>query len=233
MGLKVTKLRKKVFNVNKSANLSFDSYENIKCYARKGDLMEVIYGLKSHFVFVAKVDSNNVWCFHVQQLPKYRHKSNGFAVIKYEPLTEVLKDIFPNEIPFYRINNQIELSNKVLELTQNSIPNLNEVIVILNSFRNTIVRYGENSCNSEHYVTLWKYGMGWSNANNSVKRIIKTIKMFRKSFAKSGYENDIEITNEIVVNNDVCLIMFCFGLYGEKLLDGIYYVMERQRVLQI
>jgi len=233
MGLKVSKLRKKVFNVNKSISVSFDSYENIKSYVRKGDILEITYGSKSHFVYAAQVDLNNVWCFHVQRLPKHKLANNSLAFIKYEPLSEVLKEIFPNETPLYKINNQIELSDKVLELTQNSTPNVDQVIIILDSFRNTIVRYDERSCNSEHYVTLWKYGIGWSNTINPIKHILKTIKMFRKSFAKSVFDYDIEITNEIIVNNDVSLIIYCFGLFGEKLLDAIYYMMERQRVLQI
>jgi len=187
--------------------------------------------MKSHFVFVAKVDLNNVWCFHAQSLPLNKLTNNGLAFIKYEPLIEILKDIFPNETLLYRINNQIELSDKVLELTQNSIPNVNEVIALLTPLQNTIVRYNENCCNSEHYVTLWKYGIGWSNDINSMKNILKTLKMFRNSLAKNVHE--IEINNQNIVNSDVSLIIYCFGLFGDKLLDGISYIMEKQRVLQV
>jgi uncharacterized protein YqfB (UPF0267 family) len=231
MGFKLSKLRKKVFKVNKSVGISYDNYENVKSYARKGDILQIINETKSHFVFVAKVDLNNVWCFHAQPLPLNKSTNNGLAFIKYEPLIEILKDIFPDQTLFYRINNQIELSDKVLELTQNSIPNVNEVIALLKPLQNTIVRYNENYCNSEHYVKLWKYGIGWSNDISSMKHILKTIKMFRNSFAKNVYE--IEINNQNIVNSDVSLIIYCFGLFGDKLLDGISYIMERQRVLQV
>jgi hypothetical protein len=64
-----------------------------------------------------------------------------------------------------------------------------------------------------------------------MKNILKTLKMFRNSLAKNVHE--IEINNQNIVNSDVSLIIYCFGLFGDKLLDGISYIMEKQRVLQV
>ena len=212
------KLRKKYcLNVNlkcfsmKSMTKLFVNYETITCFAQNGDILELLFCQSiSHYVLLDKPIDENYWCFHVQRLAQ----NNGYGVVKYEPLSNVLKDVFPNSTPVYRIRNQIKLSEKVLRLTQNSAPDLTEVSSLLKEFNNIVVKYEENSCNCEHYVTLWKYGIGWSHAINSSKTIIKTLKLFRKSLAKNIFNDScIAITNECVFNVDCNLIIYCFGLF--------------------
>ena len=229
------KLRKKFcFNISlkclkKSMHKKFVNYERISCLAQNGDILELLFCQSiSHYVLLDKTIDDNYWCFHVQRMAQ----NNSYGVVKYEPLLNVLNDVFTNSRPVYRIRNQTKLTEKVLQLTQNSAPDLTQVSSLLKQFNNIVVKYDENYCNCEHYVTLWKYGIGWSHAINTDKTIVKTLKLFRKSFAKNIFNDScIAITNQCISNIDCNLIIYCFGLFGQKLLDGIQYVMNRQKNL--
>lgn len=239
MGSKLWKKLRKLLTFNSKLNCfarismkkKFVNYESIEFLAEKGDILELLYCQSiSHYVLLTdrQEPDQHYWCLHVQRMAQ----NNGYGVVKYEPLINVLKDVFQESTPVYRIRNQKKLSEKVLRLTQNSTPDLSEVLTILKQFNDFVVKYEENSCNCEHYVTLWKYGIGWSHAINCRKSILKTIELFRKSFAKNIFDDScIALSNETVSNVDCNVIIYCFGLYGRKLLDSIHYVMKRQMTL--
>ena len=158
--------------------------------------------------------------------------TKNYGLVRHEPLSNVLRDVFANETPVYRVNNQKKFSKQVLRLTQNSVPDVTKVLPLLTQMANTVVKFDENACNCEHYVTLWKYGIGWSRAVNRQKSIVKTLNIFRKSFAENIFNDScLEITNQSISRIDCNVIIHCFGLYGQKLLDGIQYVMHRQKTL--
>jgi len=238
MGSNVTKkLRKKVaVCINTcghrkygKSDTKFANYESVVSVALPGDIIEIKYGFIRHYVLLAKPVDDQYWCFHVQRLAH----NHGYGVVRYEPLVSVLRDVFPDESPQYRVRNQQRLADKVLALTENAMPVAGELAPVLQSLQNLIVKFDENYCNCEHYVTLWRYGIGWSHVCNTGREILKTIKVFRQSLSQNilTHEFGVEISGDFVQNRECNVIIHCFGLYGHRLLDGIQYIMDRQKTL--
>ena len=83
----------------------------------------------------------------------------------------------------YQIRNQYKFSQRILKQTLNVIPNVEQIRNILIESKDSYVRYNKTLLNSEHYVTLWKYGIGWSTWANQRCDILRTIRLFVERFS--------------------------------------------------
>ena len=166
---------------------SFLEYDRVIFHLKQGDLIEVYRKRYRHWVICESIDSNGtVWCFHVtavwsdqtdddhniQPILRKEIPFNGKALLKYEPLEDILKDTEDGIPSLCRVNNQQNMARKLLTAIGNQLPQLSEVFAVLHRLKNTILKYDLKASNCEHYCTFWKYGIGWSSQVNSFKEIL-------------------------------------------------------------
>ncbi|XP_054159050.1 phospholipase A and acyltransferase 1-like [Oppia nitens] len=180
---------------------SFIDYERIIYHLTPGDLIEIQRNKYKHWVLFESVDSmGNVWCYHVSAVGQHMMDDevadglrkevsfNGNALLKYEPLIDILKDNECLQPSLCRINNQSLMAKEMLKTTNNQMPVLDQVLSHLNRLKDSILKYDLKSLNCEHYCTLWKYGIGWSSQVNSCKDIVMaTLKMMASVSGTAGH----------------------------------------------
>ncbi|KAH9507069.1 hypothetical protein DERF_011772 [Dermatophagoides farinae] len=123
----------------------------------------------------------------------------------------------------YQIRNQYKFSQRILKQTLNVIPNVEQIRNILIESKDSYVRYNKTLLNSEHYVTLWKYGIGWSTWANQRCDILRTIRLFVERFSTLVIPDDNDhdhiasnintssssssTTSKILLQNGECLLL--------------------------
>ncbi|CAG2162122.1 unnamed protein product [Oppiella nova] len=115
---------------------SFLEYDRVKHLLSRGDLIEVLRGRYRHWVFFESVDYyGNVMCFHITAVHdgdaddkgtdltrtgvRKEMSFNGKALLKYEPLEDILKDADSPQPSLCRINNQEIMASQMLKITGN------------------------------------------------------------------------------------------------------------------
>ena len=213
-----------------------------------------------HYVYVEKVGCtggslpdrnllNDVWCFHVKpyQRVELLDDDRNLGIIKYETLDSVVKQFLvemeerhlhcgrgskqPKLSVFYQIRNQDKLSQSILKQTLNAIPEPSKIIAILTEVQDSYVRYNKSTLNSEHYATLWKYGIGWSTWANGRNDILYTLRKFVQSFSQLTPNNKITLQSGECMQDHTNLIVQCFGLHGSKLEHSIEQWIQSQVVI--
>ena len=165
-----------------SSSESNDEYESIVCEMKKGDLLEIDRGVYKHWVMVESICSDaTVWCFHVTTVERdqeqfQNEKSfNGKAVLKYEPLIDILRDTVDGSQSPFKVNNQEHMARKHLAKSGKRAPDLSKVLQTLHVVKDRVVMYNIKSLNCEHYSTFWKYGIGWSSQVNTVQKVSSSV----------------------------------------------------------
>ena len=136
----------------------FLEYKEIAWAVKRGDFIEIQpknRGSKySLWVFFESFDSNgNVWCFHVTVTDP-----NKKALIKYEPLEDILKNTNNGQPSLCRINNQEKvLRDRGLQALELFDVYLDKIFKMRDKYVDDDLR----SKNCEDYCTLCKYGIGW------------------------------------------------------------------------
>ena len=191
-----------------------------------------------------------IWCFHVK--PFHRmvlldddHRNVG--IIRHEPLDMIITQIMfeteerhlqrnggqrrdgqikSSKISIdYQLRNQEKFSEKILNKTLNVMPNVEHIRNILMESKDCYVRYHKTLLNSEHYVTFWKYGIGWSTWANQRCDILRTIRLFVERFStlvipddndhhhhhhhptSSNITTSLSSSSKILVQNGECLLL--------------------------
>lgn len=167
MGSNNTKVKD---SVNSSASNAFMEYDKIIAFLSEGDLIEIHRCSYRHWVIFDKMDGDgNVWCFHVKSVRIddniINSSVNSKACIQYNTLLNILYDD-RNQVPSKcRINNQQQIANRLIKKTNSSKPKINQVLSMLHYYKNVFVDYNDVTRNAQHYVTYWKYGIGWNHEN--------------------------------------------------------------------
>ena len=167
---------------------SFLEYDRVIYHVKQGDLIEIHRNKYKHWVMCESIDTTgNVWCFHItavghqsaededtdQQIALRKEVSfNGKALLKYEPLEDILKDTDDRQPSLCRVNNQHNMARKMLATLRNQMPDLKNVFKVLHRLKDTVFKYDLKASNCEHYCTFWKYGIGWSSQVNSFKDVL-------------------------------------------------------------
>lgn len=160
---------------------SFLSYKELVAKdLNPGDLIEIDRGSYNHWVmFINKCQTTGThWCFHVTttngDFEKRRAVMSSIgsvsaaASIKKHKLKDIIEDNDSGKPSHARVNNKLEEANKK-KCTPRRIE---EVIEHLEERKDQTVRYNLTNLNCEHYVTIWKYGAGWSR---QVEKVIDTV----------------------------------------------------------
>lgn len=191
----------------------------------------------------------NVWCFHVRPYQRVAllEDDKNLGVIKHETLESIVGQFLfemeerhwhcshkfkPQKTHFhYQIRNQEKLSQEVLKQTLNAQPDTDRMLSTLHDIKDSHVRYHKSLCNSEHYATLWKYGIGWSRAVNERSDIVRTLHKFVQSLCQVSTGNSFQLQGGECLQEQTNLIVHCFGLHGTKLEKGIREWMCSQIVI--
>ncbi|XP_037044253.1 phospholipase A and acyltransferase 3-like [Bradysia coprophila] len=149
---------------------SFLTYDDLIVNNLKpGDLIEIDRGNYNHWVmFVNKSENGSHWCFHVTTTSGDFEKkgavmssvgsvSKAIASIRKHKLKDIIEDT-DSKPSKARINNKIEEANKKKCASRP----IQQVIDQLEKLKDQTVPYSLTTLNCEHYVTIWKYGAGWS-----------------------------------------------------------------------
>ena len=148
--------------------LSYLEYDQVVPMLKPGDLIEIRRYTYKHWAMFHKRVGNTVWCYHISEILT----DKGKATVFYEPLDLILKESDGNLSPC-RINNQEQTAEDMKTKHGTQSPDINEVFSILHDLRDSSLPYNLRTNNSEHYCTLWKYGIGWSS--------VEWPKLFNKS----------------------------------------------------
>lgn len=150
----------------------FLSYsELIATDLKPGDLIEINRGLFSHWVmFVSKCKNSGMhWCFHAVANDDNAWSGSMMsseAVIRKDRLEDIME-----EHDSARINNKIE------EAKRNECVHrpIDVVVNNLEKQKDKTVRYSLVELNCEHYVTMWKYGSGWSRQVENALIVVDSV----------------------------------------------------------
>ena len=115
----------------------FISYEQIYSRIEQGDLIEIKRNLYNHWVLVHKKEESNVWCYHITGAEEKLLK--GWALLKYEPLFQILKDNDSCVPSLCRINNQNIMSAMIVKTTKR--PDIRQVFEYLHRNRDSLMKY--------------------------------------------------------------------------------------------
>ena len=142
--------------------------ESYKFPANRGDLIEVNRGTYSHWVICEDLEEEfgqgdyTYNCFHVTDIIG---KYVSIGQIRKEKLSDILANSGCKTPSKCRINNQ--KSNVQYWISKkgdlHKYPYLDRVFKDLNRMIGNQVIYDFKTMNCEHYCTLWKYGISWSN----------------------------------------------------------------------
>ena len=170
----------------------FLDYERIVYHLSRGDLIEIKRNGYNHWVICESIDSyGTVWCFHVTLIsiePPLNHleinstetsttttiTNSVNAILKYEPLQDILKDNSDGKPSLCRLNNQQKRAKQKLNGRDVCDRDLDELFKVLHQTKDRSTPYDLKTNNCEHYVTQWKYGIGWSSQLNALKQIVAT-----------------------------------------------------------
>lgn len=193
----------------------------------------------------------HVWCFHVRPYQRVAllEDDRNLGIIKHETLESIVQQFMvemeerhwqynrtlrqPKLSIYYQIRNQDKLAETILKQTLNAKPELERMLPILAGITDSHVRYNKTTCNSEHYVTLWRYGIGWSRWVSTRAEIARTIGQFVQRFATLSTSGE----DKLLVQGGECqqeatnLIVQCFGLHGSKLEEAIEQWMSAQIII--
>jgi hypothetical protein len=220
---------------------SFKEYKDIKINIKKGDLIEIFRFEKElqiyrHWVIFEKKDERgNLWCFHVSGAVGEDNSaeevvSNGKAQIRYEPLTIILRDNDSGEESLLRVNNQKRMAEAMLKAAKIEMPKIEDVFSMLHKLKDAIVKYDIKKSNCEHYVTLWKYGIGWSSQVNGVKDIIQfTLKTTSKLLMAAGIGL---IKHKEFSTGGLCIIISAVLSKASKAIKNIELTMEETLIIE-
>lgn len=199
--------------------------------------------------------TSSVWCFHVRPYQRVAllEDDRHLGVIKHESLDTIVGQFLgemeerhwqfgrgfkqPKLSVFYQIRNQEKLSQSILKQTLNERPDVGRMVELLMDLRDSYVRYHRTLCNSEHYATLWKYGIGWSTWANGRGDILRSLQHFLQSFSQvSPGSGGVRIQlqgGECLVEQTTNLVhVHCFGLKGSRLEESIRQWIRSQVVIQ-
>ncbi len=70
--------------------------------------------------------------------------------------------------------NKNSTAKKMLKTVEIERPKIEDVFSMLHTLNGAIVKYDIKKSNCEHYVTLWKYGIGWSSQVSVIRDIISS-----------------------------------------------------------
>ncbi len=70
--------------------------------------------------------------------------------------------------------NKNSTAKKMLKTVEIERPKIEDVFSMLHTLNGAIVKYDIKKSNCEHYVTLWKYGIGWSSQVSAAIDIINS-----------------------------------------------------------
>ncbi|CAG2181537.1 unnamed protein product, partial [Oppiella nova] len=224
---------------------SFLEYDRVIHHMSRGDLIEVLRGRYRHWAIFESVDHyGNVMCFHITAVDngyaddmdtdltrtgvRKEISFNGKALLKYEPLEDILKDTDSPQPSLCRINNQEIMASKMLKTIGNQLPDLDQVFTTLHQMKDTIFRYCLKSLNCEHYSTFWKYGIGWSSQVNTFKDIITA--------ALKTVSTLSDTTGRYLQNNGcykmgfVCLLISVISSMAAKVVEEIDLTLKNLRL---
>jgi len=220
---------------------SFLEYDRVVFHLSQGDLIEVHRNKYKHWVICESIDSKGtVWCFHVTGVGQtYEEQNNepflrkeialnGKALLKYEPLEDIVKDTEDGKPSLCRVNNQQNMGRKMLTTIGNQLPNLNQVFRVLHSLKDTILKYDLKASNCEHYCTFWKYGIGWSSQVNTFKDIITAGLKIASTTSKALADiADRCGWHQIGV---VCLLVSTIASLAAEVVKGIEFTLNDLRI---
>lgn len=191
----------------------------------------------------------HVWCFHVRPYQRVAllEDDRHLGVMKHETLEAIVGQFLvemeerhwqfgrgfkqPKLSVYYQIRNQEKLSESVLKQTLNAQPDAQRVMELLLEMKDSYVRYHRTLCNSEHYTTLWKYGIGWSTWVNGRTDILRAISQFVQSFALLAPSPTVQLQGGECTHQQTNLIVQCFGLHGTRLEESIRQWLHSQIVI--
>ncbi len=157
--------------------------------------------------------------------------SNGKAQIKYELLTIVLRDNDSGEESLLRINNQKPMAERMLKAAKIEMPNIEDVFSMLHKLKGAIVKYDIKKSNCEHYVTLWKYGIGWSSQVSVVGDIFSfTLKTTSKLLTETGI-GLIKYKQEFSTGG-LCIIISEVLYKASKVIKSIEITMKETLIIE-
>ncbi|CAG2117378.1 unnamed protein product [Medioppia subpectinata] len=223
---------------------SFLEYERIIHHLNSGDLIEVLRGPYKHWAIFESVDRfGNCMCFHITAIEEpIDHNDSGLekndvrkeisfdgkALLKYEPLLDILKDSDSPKPSMCRINNQEIMGQRMRKMINNQIPDLNQVFKVLHAFKDTVLKYCLKSLNCEHYCTFWKYGIGWSSQVNSFKDIITTALKTVSSLSRTAA--DVLQHNGCYKLGIVCLLVSVISAEAARVVEAIDFTLKDLRI---
>lgn len=209
----------------------------------------------------------NIWCYHVKPFQRVGLLDDGdrnVGIIRHEPLDLLVGQIMfeaeerhwqsggirsfkpPKLLVQCQIRNQNKFSRSVLKQTLNTTPDVDRIRTILYNNKDCYVRYNKTLLNSEHYVTLWKYGIGWSTWANNRTDILRTIQHFVDRFSQLVLINDDDAQQQspsavariqlqggecLLLDQSVNIIVQCFGLQNFKIENSIQQWIDWQVVI--
>lgn len=199
--------------------------------------------------------TSSVWCFHVRPYQRVAllEDDRHLGVLKHESLDAIVGQFLgemeerhwqygrglkqPKLSVFYQIRNQEKLSQSILKQTLNDRPNVGRMAELLMDLRDSYVRYHRTLCNSEHYATLWRYGIGWSTWANGRGDILRALAQFLHSFSQvspstSGLRIQLQGGECLVEQTTNLIHVHCFGLTGSRLEESIRQWIRSQVVIQ-
>lgn len=193
--------------------------------------------------------TSNVWCFHVRPYQRVAllEDDRHLGVIKHESLDAIVSQFLgeieerhwqfgrgikqPKLSVYYQIRNQEKLSESILKLTLNAKPDTERAMELLEDVKDSYVRYHRTLCNSEHYATLWKYGIGWSTWASGRADILRALAQFVASFSQLSSSSSMQLQGGECLHEQTNLIVHCFGLHGSRLEDSIREWIHSQVVI--
>jgi hypothetical protein len=221
---------------------SFKKYKDIKINIKNGDLIEIYRGENNglpyrHWAIFEKTDARgNLWCFHVSGGEGEGNSaeevvSNGKAQIKYEALSLIVKDNNSEEASLLRINNQKPMADRMLKAANIEMPKIEDVFSMLHKLYDAIVKYDINKSNCEHYVTLWKYGIGWSSQVSGVRDII-CLSLELTSSLLTLTCNEIITSQPQSVTRELCTLLSKVSSKASKAIKNIEIIMKETLIIE-
>jgi hypothetical protein len=222
---------------------SYKEYKDIKVNIKKGDLID-IYRCENngipyrHWVIFEKKDIlGNLWCYHVSGFESEDNSaneevvSNGKAQIKYEPLALILRDNASKEESLLRVNNQTAEADRMLEAAKIEMPKIEDVFSMLRTVNGAIVKYDYKKSNCEHYVTLWKYGIGWSSQVSGIRDIISSTLGLMSNLLTLTGSGLIKSRQEFLAGG-ICIFLPAVPSKASKVIKNIEITMNETLIIE-
>ncbi|KAI2810794.1 hypothetical protein BLOT_001959 [Blomia tropicalis] len=153
-------------------------------HAEPGDIIEIDRILSSHWaIYVGDGDAVHVVGTGEQEVP-----DSEIAIVQRLPLTTIAGE------------NYCRVNNKILRAKErNMLPFHNEIVVrkVLSKVGCT-VPYNVLQCNSEHYVTEWKYGHRWSDQAAVSLNSFKALRRQHTNSLSEGHTLFVNTLNEVL-----------------------------------